>query len=88
MDEMLKSALDGKYAVPQLNINNLEWIKYILEECEGLKSPVILGVSEGAAKYMGGYKLVTNLVKNHKIDVANPPLHGLPKYSCINPRAW
>jgi len=53
---------EGK-CIPQLNINNLEWTKYILEECQELNYPVILGVSEGAAKYMGGYKSVTNLVK-------------------------
>lgn len=60
--ELLKSALKGKYAIPQFNINNLEWAKYILEECEKEKSPVILGVSEGAVKYMGGYNVVYNLV--------------------------
>ena len=62
MKEILLKAKECKYAVPQLNINNLEWTKFILEECENLKSPVILGVSEGAAKYMGGYKVVTNMV--------------------------
>lgn len=61
--EMLKEAKIGKYAVPQLNINNLEWTKYILEECQRLNSPIILGVSEGAKKYMGGYNVVVNLVK-------------------------
>lgn len=64
MKEMLEKAKKGKYAVPALNINNLEWTKYMLEECETLKSPVILGVSEGAAKYMGGFKVVSNLVNS------------------------
>lgn len=63
MGEMLIKAKENKYAVPQFNINNLEWTKFILEECNELKSPVILGVSEGAAKYMGGYKVVANMVK-------------------------
>ena len=53
--EMLQKAKSNHYAVPHFNINNLEWTKYILEECNKLNVPVILGVSEGAAKYMGGY---------------------------------
>ena len=61
--EMLKKAKAGHYAVAQININNLEWTKSTLLECEALKSPVILGVSEGAGKYMGGYKTVTAMVK-------------------------
>lgn len=64
MGEMLNKAKDGKYAVAQFNINNLEWTRFILEECQANQSPVILGVSEGAAKYMGGYKTVANMVKN------------------------
>lgn len=60
---MLKHALNHKYAVPHFNINNLEWAKYILEQCEEMQSPVIIGVSEGAAKYMGGYNVVSNLVR-------------------------
>ncbi|MCL2354015.1 MAG: class II fructose-1,6-bisphosphate aldolase [Defluviitaleaceae bacterium] len=60
--EMLKKARDGKYAVGQFNINNLEWTKAILEVAEELQSPVILGVSAGAAKYMGGFKTVVALV--------------------------
>ena len=63
MIKMLDKAKKEGYAVPQFNINNLEWTKYILEACEESKSPVILGVSEGAAKYMGGYNVVTNIVK-------------------------
>ena len=63
MRKMLKKAHDEKYAVPHFNINNLEWAKYILEECQENNSPVILGVSEGAAKYMGGYRVVSSMVK-------------------------
>lgn len=63
MRKMLKNAHEGKYAVPHFNINNLEWTKYILEVSEECNSPVILGVSEGAAKYMGGYNVVSSMVK-------------------------
>ncbi|MBE6152210.1 MAG: class II fructose-1,6-bisphosphate aldolase [Firmicutes bacterium] len=63
MCKMLEAAKRGGYAVPHLNINNLEWVKYILEVCEESKSPIILGVSEGAAKYMGGYNTVVMMVK-------------------------
>ena len=69
MKEMLNKAKIEKYAVPHFNINNLEWTRFILEECENLKSPVILGVSEGAAKYMGGFLTVSNLVKGLIIDL-------------------
>lgn len=64
MKDMLNKAKLGKYAVAQFNINNLEWTRFILEECQSNNSPVILGVSEGAAKYMGGYKTVADMVKN------------------------
>ena len=60
--EMLTKAKAGKYAVGQFNINNLEWTKAILQTAEDLKSPVILGVSEGAGKYMCGYKTVVGMV--------------------------
>ena len=60
--EMLNKARDGKYAVGQFNINNLEWTKAILLTAEECKSPVILGVSEGAGKYMTGYKTVVGMV--------------------------
>ena len=60
--DMLEKARDGKYAVGQFNINNLEWTKAILQTAEELKSPVILGVSEGAGKYMCGYKTVVGMV--------------------------
>ena len=60
--EMLKTARAGQYAVGQFNINNLEWTKAILQTAQECKSPVILGVSEGAAKYMGGFKTVVAMV--------------------------
>lgn len=60
--EMLEKAKAGKYAVGQFNINNLEWTKAVLLTAEELKSPVILGVSEGAGKYMTGYKTVVGMV--------------------------
>ena len=61
--EMLTKAKAGKYAVGQFNINNLEWTKAILLTAQELNSPVILGVSEGAGKYMCGFKTVTDMVK-------------------------
>ena len=61
--EMLTKAKAGHYAVGQFNINNLEWTKAILLTAEELKSPVILGVSEGAGKYMCGFKTVADMVK-------------------------
>ena len=61
--EMLKKAKEGHYAVGQFNINNLEWTKSVLLTAEELKSPVILGVSEGAGKYMTGFKTVAAMVK-------------------------
>lgn len=88
--KILEDAKRNKYAVPQFNINNLEWTKNILEACEELKVPVILGVSEGAAKYMGGYKLVSNMVKslmeslNISIDVVIHLDHGTSFESCKN----
>ena len=61
--EMLIKARDGHYGVPQFNINNLEWTKAVLTACEEMKSPVILGVSEGAGKYMTGFKTVAAMVR-------------------------
>ena len=61
--EMLQKAKEGKYAVGQFNINNLEWTKAILLTAQECNSPVILGVSEGAGKYMCGYNTVTGMVK-------------------------
>ena len=60
--EMLNKARDGKYAVGQFNINNLEWTKAILLTAQEQNSPVILGVSEGAGKYMCGYRTVVGMV--------------------------
>ncbi|PRY80955.1 class II fructose-1,6-bisphosphate aldolase [Alkalibacterium olivapovliticus] len=62
MTDMLNKALAEKYAVGQFNINNLEWTQAILQAAQEEKSPVILGVSEGAAKYMGGFKVVSAMV--------------------------
>ncbi len=61
--EMMEKARKEGYAVAQININNLEWIKAVLTKAEELKSPVILGVSEGAGKYMGGFKTVVAMVR-------------------------
>ena len=63
MKEMLNKALEGKYAVGQFNMNNLEWTQAILAAAEEEKSPVILGVSEGAARHMTGFKTVVAMVK-------------------------
>ncbi len=88
-NEMLMNAKKGKYAVPHLNINNLEWTKYILEKCNELQVPVILGVSEGAAKYMGGYDAVVGMVKGLMKDLkVTIPVclhvdHGSTKEACI-----
>ncbi len=61
--EMLVKAKEGHYAVGQFNINNLEWTKAILQTAQEMNSPVILGVSEGAGKYMCGFKTVADMVK-------------------------
>lgn len=88
MNNMLLKAKENKYAVPHFNINNLEWTRFILEECEMLKSPVILGVSEGAVKYMGGYNVVADMVKalvtslNITIPVALHLDHGSDFENC------
>jgi len=85
---MLQKAKNEKYAVPQFNINNLEWTKYILEECEKNNVPVILGVSEGAAKYMGGFFVVSSMVNGLikdlgiTIDVCLHLDHGSSIESC------
>lgn len=62
MTDMLNKALDEGYAVGQFNINNLEWTQAILDAAQEAKSPAILGVSEGAAKYMGGFTVVASMV--------------------------
>lgn len=88
--KMLQDAKKGGYAIPQFNINNLEWTKYILEECQNNNVPVILGVSEGAAKYMGGFFTVAQLVKglisdlNITIDVCLHLDHGSSFEKCKN----
>ncbi|EFM08557.1 MULTISPECIES: class II fructose-bisphosphate aldolase [Paenibacillus] len=64
MKDMLNKGLKEGYAVGQFNINNLEWTQAILAAAEEEKSPVILGVSEGAARYMGGFTVVTAIVKS------------------------
>ncbi|MEE1312673.1 MAG: class II fructose-1,6-bisphosphate aldolase [Lachnospiraceae bacterium] len=89
--EMLQKAKAGHYAVGQFNINNLEWTKAILEVAQEKKSPVILGVSEGAGKYMGGYKTVVGMVNglleelNITVPVALHLDHGSYEacYKCI-----
>ena len=89
--EMLDKAREGKYAVGQFNINNLEWTKSVLLTAEELKSPVILGVSEGAGKYMTGFKTVSAMVKammeqlNITVPVALHLDHGSYEgcYKCI-----
>ena len=62
--EMIEKAHEGHYAIGAFNTNNLEWTKCILQAAEEAKSPVIIQASEGAAKYMGGYKMVADMVKD------------------------
>ena len=89
--EMLNKAKAGHYAVGQFNINNLEWTKSILLTAEETRSPVILGVSEGAGKYMTGYKTVVGMVNgmleelNISVPVALHLDHGSYEgcYKCI-----
>ncbi len=90
MNEMLNKAKKEHYAVPHFNINNLEWTKYILEECNALNIPVILGVSESAAKYMGGYLVVTSMIESLiksleiKIPVCIHLDHGSSIENCVS----
>lgn len=87
--KMLKEARRKKKAVFQFNINNLEWVKCILEECDRLNVPVILGVSENAINYMGGYNVVAALCYslisdlNIKTDICLHLDHGKSVESCI-----
>lgn len=89
--EMLTKAREEKYAVGQFNINNLEWSKAILLTAQEMNSPVILGVSEGAGKYMGGFKVVSGMVNglleelNITVPVALHLDHGTYDgcYKCI-----
>lgn len=86
--QMLLEAKKNKYAIAQFNINNLEWTRYILEKCNDLNVSVILGVSEGAIKYMGGVNVVVGLVKNLiddldiKVDVCIHLDHGSSVQIC------
>ena len=89
--DMLIKARDGKYAVAQININNLEWTKAVLQTVQELKAPVILGVSEGAGKYMCGFKTVEAMVSAmmDSLDITVPVAlhldHGTYEgcYKCI-----
>ena len=89
--DMLNKAREGKYAVGHFNINNLEWAKSILLTAQEMNAPVILGVSEGAGKYMGGFKVVADMVKalTESMDITVPVAlhldHGTYEgcYKCI-----
>jgi ketose-bisphosphate aldolase len=86
--EILEKAKKNKIAIPQFNINNLEWTKYILEECNLNNSPVILGITEKTINYMGGYKVVASLIKNldNSLNIKIPVVihldHGTSYESC------
>jgi fructose-bisphosphate aldolase class II len=88
--DIIKNAYKEKYAIPQFNINGLEWTKYILEEANNNHSPVILGVSESSISYIGGYNtvfsMVNSIIKDLKITV--PVIlhldHGSSVESCKN----
>ena len=88
MKEMLLKAREGKYAVGQFNINNAEWTSAILDKAQELNAPVILGVSAGAAKYMGGWNTVVGIVRgiiidhNITVDVALHLDHGASFEMC------
>ena len=90
-EDMLKKAVAGKYAVGQFNINNLEWTKAVLLTAQELNSPVILGVSEGAGKYMAGFETVAAMVKamDESLEITVPVAlhldHGTYEgcYKCI-----
>ncbi len=85
---MLKKAKKENYAVGQFNTNNLEWTIAIIKEAQKLNSPLIIGVSEGAAKYMGGYLVIVEIIKaliktqNITIDVAIHLDHGSSFEEC------
>lgn len=87
-NEILLNAFNFGYAIPQFNITNLEWVKYILEKCNELRSPVILGASEGAVKYMGGYNVIYSLVNSlyKDLNITIPVVlhldHGTSVESC------
>ena len=67
--KILKKAQDEKYAIAHININNLEWTKAILTTAQATNSPIILGTSEGAVKYMGGFKTVVGMVEGMMVDL-------------------
>lgn len=89
MKEMLEQALEGQYAVGQYNLNNLEFTQAILQAAEAEQSPLICGVSEGAARYMGGFNLVVEMVKalldtyNISVPVAIHLDHGSSFAHCM-----
>ena len=86
--KLLEDAKNNKQAIPQFNINNLEWTKYILEECNNNNYPVILGITENVVKYIGGYNTIVNMIKsldedlNIKIPVVIHLDHGKSFESC------
>lgn len=86
--QLLEKAKKNKIAIPQFNINNLEWTKYILEECNLNNSPVIIGVTEKTIGYMGGYETVSNIIKtldkdlNIKVPVVIHLDHGTSFETC------
>lgn len=86
--EILEQAKKAGYAIAHFNINNLEWTKFILEECQACNTPVILGVSEGAIRYMGGYHVIASMVKAlvKDLDISIPVVihldHGSSIASC------
>jgi fructose-1,6-bisphosphate aldolase class II len=88
--EILKRAKENHYAIPHFNINNLEWTRFILEECNECNSPVILGVSEGAMKYMGGFQVISDMVRDlvTSLEIKVPVIlhldHGSSVESCKN----
>lgn len=80
--EMLDKAYENGYAIAHFNTNNLEWTRAILEACEQKQTAVIIAASEGANKYMGGYKVVADLVKNlHSSTSASSPALVTPSSS-------
>ncbi|WP_202079669.1 class II fructose-1,6-bisphosphate aldolase [Caldalkalibacillus salinus] len=89
MRDMLNTAVEGQYAVGQFNLNNLEFTQAILQAAQEENSPVILGVSEGAARYMGGFKFVVSMVQelmdHYEVDVpvAIHLDHGSSFESCV-----
>lgn len=84
--DIFAQAYEGKFAIPQFNINNFEWTKYILEECNNLKSPVVLGVSPKAAEYMGGYRVVRTIVNGliHELSMDIPVIVHLDHGTCVD----